>query len=149
MNENQEIVKTKNKVSYYLNGKLHRENGPAIEYDDGGKEYWINGIRHRIDGPAVEYVTGNKEYYINGELLTERAFIIYQNKKDENITMFSKIENLLKHQDFDSTESAVEFATKISLYYLNLVTQSKYTEDAIVFSFSKISFGISLCFLFQ
>lgn len=55
--------------------------------------------------------------------------------------MFKQIEDLLEHKDFDSTESAVEFATKISLYYLNLVTQSKYTEDTIVFSFSKISVG--------
>jgi len=26
-----------------LNGKLHRENGPACEYASGNKEYWYNG----------------------------------------------------------------------------------------------------------
>ena len=30
---------------WYLNEKLHRENGPAIEYSDGHKEWWINGKR--------------------------------------------------------------------------------------------------------
>lgn len=63
-----------------------------------------------------------------------------------NSIMFKQIEDLLEHKDFDSTESAVEFATKISLYYLNLVKQSKYeyTEDVIVFSFSKISVGYQI-----
>ena len=28
---------------WYLNGKLHRENGPAVEYADGTEEWWLNG----------------------------------------------------------------------------------------------------------
>ena len=28
---------------WYLNGKLHREDGPAIERADGTKEWWLNG----------------------------------------------------------------------------------------------------------
>ena len=27
---------------WYLNGKLHRENGPAIEYADGTKVWYLN-----------------------------------------------------------------------------------------------------------
>ena len=30
---------------YYKNGKLHRLNGPALEFADGYKEWWINGKR--------------------------------------------------------------------------------------------------------
>lgn len=26
-------------------GKLHREDGPAIEWDNGDKEWWVNGER--------------------------------------------------------------------------------------------------------
>ena len=29
--------------SWYLNGKLHREDGPAIEWANGDKEWWLNG----------------------------------------------------------------------------------------------------------
>lgn len=32
---------------------LHREDGPAIEYEDGTNEWYINNQRHRIDGPAI------------------------------------------------------------------------------------------------
>ena len=51
---------------WYLNHKLHREDGPAIEYADGHKEWWLNGKLHREDGPAVEGLDGYKEWWING-----------------------------------------------------------------------------------
>ena len=49
-----------------LNGELHREDGPAIEYIDGSKEWGVNGKCHRTDGPAIEYTTGTKAWYLNG-----------------------------------------------------------------------------------
>jgi hypothetical protein len=51
---------------YYLDGKLHRLDGPAKEYFDGRKEWWQNDLRHRIDGPAVEDIDGYKEWWKNG-----------------------------------------------------------------------------------
>ncbi len=51
---------------WYLNGKLHREDGPACEYTDGNKSWWKNGQRHREDGPAIEYYDGTKYWYLNG-----------------------------------------------------------------------------------
>ena len=57
--------------SYYnLNGKLHRENGPAIIYSDGSKAYFINGNRHRVTGPAIEYSDGNFEYWYKGKYIS-------------------------------------------------------------------------------
>ena len=40
-------------------GLLHREDGPAKEWDDGSFEYLFRGRRHRDDGPAVVYLTKN------------------------------------------------------------------------------------------
>ena len=59
---------------WYRNGKCHREDGPACEYSDGDKSWWSNGERHREDGPAVEYSDGDKEWFINGKELTEAEF---------------------------------------------------------------------------
>jgi hypothetical protein len=56
---------------WYLNGKLHREDGPAIEYANGAKSWWLNGKKHREDGPAVEYVSGSNYWYLNDKRLTE------------------------------------------------------------------------------
>ena len=57
--------------SWYLNGKLHREDGPAIERANGDKSWYLNGKLHREDGPAVEWANGYKSWYLNGEEVTE------------------------------------------------------------------------------
>ena len=57
---------------WWLNGKSHREDGPAVEWAGGTKEWWLNGKSHREDGPAVEWADGYKEWYLNGEMVTEQ-----------------------------------------------------------------------------
>ena len=58
---------------WFLNGQLHREDGPACEWADGTKEWYLNNKRHREDGPAVEWVDGIlKRWYLNGKCITEQ-----------------------------------------------------------------------------
>ncbi|MDP2696416.1 MAG: hypothetical protein Q8O87_04200 [bacterium] len=61
---------------WYINDKLHREDGPAIEYINGTKSWYINGKRHREDGPAIEYSNGNNEWYLSGKSFTEEDFAV-------------------------------------------------------------------------
>ena len=56
---------------WHLNGQLHREDGPAVEYADGTKYWYLNGKCHRTDGPAVEEVDGTKFWFLNGVELSE------------------------------------------------------------------------------
>ena len=56
---------------WWFNNRHHREDGPAIEYADGDKSWFLNGKRHREDGPAVEYANGGKSWWLNGKYLTE------------------------------------------------------------------------------
>jgi len=65
---------------WYIDGKRHREDGPAVEYADGGKLWYLNGERHREDGPAVEYADGNKYWFLNGEEVTE-AYVMNRSKE--------------------------------------------------------------------
>jgi hypothetical protein len=46
--KNKSICKVDNNGTkrWYLNGKLHREDGPAIEYADGNKGWYLNGIEY-------------------------------------------------------------------------------------------------------
>ena len=62
------VLDAGNAKRWYLNGKRHREDGPAIEYTDGDKHWYKNGKLHRTDGPAIEYADGAKYWYINGLL---------------------------------------------------------------------------------
>ena len=50
-------------------GRLHRENGPAIEYANGDKSWYQHGQLHREDGPAIEYSNGNKDWYFHDKLI--------------------------------------------------------------------------------
>ena len=54
---------------WFLNGKLHREDGPAIEWDDGSKQWFLDGKRHREDGPAIERADGTKLWYLGDTAL--------------------------------------------------------------------------------
>ena len=58
-------------IQWYLNGKRHREDGPAIEYSNGTKQWYLNDKLHREDDPAVEYSDGTKYWYINGNFHRE------------------------------------------------------------------------------
>jgi hypothetical protein len=55
--------------NYYYNefGRLHREDGPALEHISGRKMWYYDGKKHRLDGPAVEYANGFLIWYINDE----------------------------------------------------------------------------------
>ena len=65
---------TEDSTTWYINGKMHREDGPAIEYSDGYKAWFVNGKLHREDGPAIEDSNDDKAWYINGVELTEADF---------------------------------------------------------------------------
>ena len=64
---------------WYINGKLHREDGPAKIWADGSKFWYINGKRHREGGPAMEYASGDKFWYINGKRHREDGPALYAN----------------------------------------------------------------------
>ena len=53
---------------YHIRGKRHREDGPAEEFANGTKGWLKNDKYHREDGPAIEVWDGSKEYYIDGKL---------------------------------------------------------------------------------
>jgi hypothetical protein len=59
---------------HYINGKFHREDGPAVEYDDGSKAWVINGKLHREDGPAIEDADGSKTWVINDIAYSEEDY---------------------------------------------------------------------------
>jgi hypothetical protein len=47
-----------------------------IEEPDGNKYWFLNGKEHRVDGPAVEFADGTiKKWYLNGMKVTEKEHI--------------------------------------------------------------------------
>jgi len=37
-----------------------------VEFAGGTKEWWINEKLHREDGPTIEFANGDKKWYLNG-----------------------------------------------------------------------------------
>jgi hypothetical protein len=71
-------------------GLIHREDGPAVEYDNGDKSWMVHGERHRLDGPAVvfHHSPERNQYWINGQMYTEgefklTSFILLGNKVND------------------------------------------------------------------
>lgn len=53
---------------FYKNDLLHQEEKlPAIKRNNGSLEWWVDGKRHREDGPAVINTYGTLEWWVNGE----------------------------------------------------------------------------------
>ena len=70
------VVDKKSTKYWYVNDKLHRENGPAIEEANDTKRWYINDKLHREDGPAIEYANGTKQWWVNDRRLTEEEFAL-------------------------------------------------------------------------
>lgn len=68
-----EPITYKSGDTYWLtkNRTIHREDGPAVELADGGKEWLVNGKHHRVGGPAIERADGSQVWYRDGEIHRE------------------------------------------------------------------------------
>jgi len=40
----------------------------------GNKRWYVNGKFHRTDGPAIEYSNGSKFWYLNGNELSQKEY---------------------------------------------------------------------------
>ena len=91
---------------WYFNGRLHREDGPAVEYDDGSKSWYKNDKRHRIDGPAVIDVDGEKEWWVNGRYWGDdveqwaEAALEYENIKPTQELIQQKVAQMMQQDLF-------------------------------------------------
>ena len=54
-------------TAWCRNGKLHRENGPAMIWSDGTEEWYQNDELHREDGPAFTKPDGTEIWWWEGE----------------------------------------------------------------------------------
>lgn len=56
---------------WYCDGRLHREEGPAIE-TESYRAWFIEGDLHRLDGPAIEWSNGMGDYYLFHKKYTDK-----------------------------------------------------------------------------
>lgn len=52
--------------AWYVQGQLHRIDGPALDNGRGYQVWCLDGRNHRIGGPAVIMASGRREWYVHG-----------------------------------------------------------------------------------
>jgi hypothetical protein len=111
----------RDRTEWYLNGQYHREDGPAVEFENGYKEWWLNGKRHRTDGPAVEWINGSKLWYQHDKLHREDGPAIeradrsrewYLNGQEYSEQDFNKLINCTE-LSIDEIEQLLGYKVKI------------------------------------
>jgi len=60
---------------WIMDGKKHREDGPAMIRADGSQFWFLNGKQHRTDGPAVIGADGSQRWFLYGEEVTQKEHI--------------------------------------------------------------------------
>ncbi len=93
LNENVSFDQDGMKTTYYKNGKVHREDGPAVEYHSDIKlpegtvnEYWLEG--KQVTKKDVEDLVVKKE--------EEKIYTIYVGEKEYKIKGKKKLEEFEK-----------------------------------------------------
>jgi hypothetical protein len=99
-------LKSQSKIYYYkymtkwiVNGKLHREDGPAIEYSDGRKKWYYNGKLYKIqysDGKVKTIVKNKSEHHNRAKKSLKNIFDYERifNKYEERLKNLFKINEL-------------------------------------------------------
>jgi hypothetical protein len=71
---------------YNDKGQYHREGMPAFIHIDGLQSYWLNGKVHRTDGPAV-ISKGRYKWWINDKIyISNKYFQEAAGITDEDMT---------------------------------------------------------------
>jgi hypothetical protein len=73
--------------AWFLNGQLHRTDGPAMELTNGTRKWCLNGKLHRPDGPAIEWANGTREWYLNGKKCTGKLHRALTQGPAENLLL--------------------------------------------------------------
>ncbi len=66
-------ISTDGTKEWRVNGKLHREDGPAVIYPDGAEMWYQYGSLHRDDGPAIILPDGTKKWGFLGVTYADDA----------------------------------------------------------------------------
>lgn len=135
--------------TWYKNGIMHRDDGPAFENIYGTK-YWVSdGFYHRLDGPA--YINGNhSEYWVDGLKVSEETVKSYMaakiEKEDKEYLSYNKILNILAHSKSPLVRSHASRNHNTPMDILELLSKD---SSAIVRTHVATNPAISLCILHE
>jgi hypothetical protein len=133
---------SKQREEYFLNGKYHRENGPARQgwYENGTKRYeayYINGTYHREDGPTRQSWNNigtkeTEEYWLNDKIYSKEDWlkkvkIKTEEADDKTLEKIAKKNDTKVSMDDNGNKYVFDTTSKVPVYYT--VKESKIFES--------------------
>ena len=83
------VLKKKSRITESKDSEVD-SSGATPKFDkNGGKFWYLNGKLHRIDGPVAEYTNGNKFWYLNDKEYSEEEYW-----KHPEVVAFRKLRHL-------------------------------------------------------
>ena len=77
------ISKVNGSKQWYRHGQIHRDGGPACESPDGETSWWQNHQFHREDGPALFKPDGVRQWFFRGKCHREDGPALYVEGKED------------------------------------------------------------------
>ena len=81
------MAKLKNPI-INSNGKLHRDDGPALINSDGDKEWYYHGKRHRENGPALIHPDGTQRWFLYDKKISKKFHKKLTQEPVENLPLY-------------------------------------------------------------
>jgi hypothetical protein len=81
------VIRNDGTHEWFLNSKLHREDGPARVYANGIQAWCIHGKKHRTDGPALIWADGRKTWWLNGQHYSFNSWLAAIPASDQERTL--------------------------------------------------------------
>lgn len=108
--EDEQFIPLVSYKHWYVNGKRHRENGPAVEYSDGSEEWWVNDQLHREDGPAVTTsMIDQEEYWLNNNQMSKEEWQAATNTSLVKVFFFDEEHNQKGMKEYLSANDLTQF----------------------------------------
>jgi len=79
---------------WYFHGRKHRRDGPAIIHPDGTQEWFNLNGHHRIGGPAVEHPDGRETWFYRNKMHREDGPADYTSPNDYSWYYHGKLHRL-------------------------------------------------------
>jgi len=108
------------------NGKLHREDGPALITEDGLQFWYKKGLIHREDGPAVIGADGHQEWWIDNNQYSKEEFDAIHNKYTGHIKFANGTQKWFKNGQWHREDGPAEiWVTGERFWWLNGLQYSR------------------------
>jgi hypothetical protein len=77
---------------WLLNGMYHREDGPAVVWQNGDEDWYLHGDYHRTNGPAIVWHDGTASWYLHGSHYTFDGWLHQNNELTDEEKVMMKLQ---------------------------------------------------------